>query len=77
MATACILASIVAFLPRWGIPIFKGAPYLILGAAMASHEYTLWQWRRVRNRKLAEIDERETEADVEYAKRQAESAMRE
>ena len=77
MAAASAAISIVGFLPYFGIPIFKGLPYLMIGAAMALNEYIIQRWRLARNRKLDEIDRRETEADVEYDKQLAESATRE
>lgn len=59
MAAACIAISFVAFLPRFGIAIPSGLPYLLLTAAMFVHEYFfVWNWRLARNRKLAKIEKR-------------------
>jgi hypothetical protein len=72
--TALVGASIVALLPHLGIRTFQVAPYLIIGGAVAVHEYFVWRWRSLRNRKLEETDERETEMEVENDKQQAQSA---
>ena len=66
----CVVTAIVSLLPDWGIPIFKGVPYLILATGMALHEYVVWGWWLARNRKLAEIDMHETQSDARQERKQ-------